>query len=85
MNTRKLLFGIFTCTTLFIASCTSSSDSELYEDGVRKDHITKGTDAVRKDHITKGTDAVRKDHITKGTDAVRKDHITKGTDAVRNN
>jgi hypothetical protein len=77
MNTRKIFFGLATCAVLMIAGCTSESD-DLYETGVRKDHITKGTDAVRKDHITKGTDAVRKDHITKGTDAVRKDHITKG-------
>jgi hypothetical protein len=82
MNTKNLFFGLFACASLMIASCTASDDSNLYEDGVRKDHITKGTDAVRKDHITKGTDAVRKDHITKGTDAVRKDHITKGTDAA---
>ena len=67
MNTRKLLFGLFACTTLFIASCTGDNDdSEIYESGVDKRHITKGTDAVDKRHITKGTDAVDKRHITKG-------------------
>ena len=80
MNTINLLSAFFAIAILGVTSCTSSSDSDLYGDGVRKDQITKGTDAVRKDQITKGTDAVRKDQITKGTDAVRKDQITKGSD-----
>ncbi len=65
MNTRKLLFGLFACTTLIIASCTTDN-SDIYESGVDKRHITKGTDGVDKRHITKGTDAVDKRHITKG-------------------
>lgn len=78
MNTRKFLFGVFTCATLIIASCTSDSSNELYETGVNKKHITKGSDAVNKKDITKGTDAVNKKDITKGTDAVNKKDITKG-------
>ena len=42
MNTKKFLFGLFACCALMIASCTASNDSDIYEEGVRKDHITKG-------------------------------------------
>ena len=69
MNTRKLLFGLFAFTTLAVASCTSSTtDAEVYENSVRRDQITKGTDGVRRDHVRKGTDAVRRDHVRKGPD-----------------
>jgi hypothetical protein len=78
MNTRKIFFGLITCCTLIVASCTASSDNDLYENGVRKSDITKGTDAVKKSDITKGTDAVRKSDVTKGTDAVKKSDVTKG-------
>jgi hypothetical protein len=38
MNTRKLFFGIFTCSLLMIASCTTE-DSNLYESGVDKSKV----------------------------------------------
>jgi hypothetical protein len=66
MNAKKIFFGIITCGTLIVASCTTSSDNDLYENGVNKKHITKGTDGVRKSDVTKGTDAVRKKDVTKG-------------------
>jgi len=66
MNTRKLLFGFFAFATLFIASCTSDQDSDIYESGVDKRYIKKGTDAVDKRYIKKGTDAVDKRYVRKG-------------------
>ena len=79
MNTRKIFFGFFTMGLLILASCTTEN-STLYENGVDKTKITKGTDAVDRTKITKGTDAIDRTKITKGTDAVDRTKITKGTD-----
>jgi hypothetical protein len=71
MNTRKVFFGILTCGVLMIASCTTDN-SDIYENGVDRTKITKGTDAVDRTKITKGTDAVDRTKISKGTDGKRK-------------
>lgn len=77
MNTRKIFFSLFTILTLFAASCTAE-DSEIYETGIDRKHVTKGTDAIDRKHVTKGTDAIDRKHVTKGTDAVKKKDIRKG-------
>lgn len=68
MNTKKIFYGVFTCLTLVLASCTSDgSDSELYESGVDKRFIKKsGSDSVDKRFIKKsGSDSVDKRYIKK--------------------
>ena len=65
MNTKKVFFSLFAVLTLFVASCTAE-DSEIYESGIDRKHVTKGTDAIDRKHVTKGTDAVKKKHVRKG-------------------
>jgi len=56
MNTKKFFYGIFTCSILFVAACTSSTDDEeLYERGIDKSEvIVKGID--KSEVIVKGID-----------------------------
>ena len=69
MNTRKLIYGAIVTLFLAGASCTTDSGEDgIYEVGVDKRKVTKGTDAVDKRKVTKGTDAVDRRKVTKGTD-----------------
>ncbi|MCE2612075.1 hypothetical protein LVD13_03760 [Flavobacteriaceae bacterium D16] len=57
MNTKKIIYGIFTCSVLLVAACTSSTaeDDELYERGIDKSEvIVKGID--KSEVIVKGID-----------------------------
>jgi hypothetical protein len=38
MNTKKILFGLFTCALLMGVSCTTESD-DIYADGVDKSKV----------------------------------------------
>ncbi len=48
MKAKRILFGLLACVTLLAVSCepNNSADGDpLFEDGVDKTKITKGTDA----------------------------------------